>query len=74
MYSSGWAMTFIGSLTATPIRLVPWSRASMRTMIAFLAAGYRDFITEAAAFTVLSMSAALWAVEMKPASNCDGAR
>ena len=36
--------------------------------------GYNPRITAAAAFTVWSMSAAVWALEMKPASNCDGAR
>src|SRR5579862_1085473 len=30
MYSSGWAIVLVSSLTATPMRLVPWSRARMR--------------------------------------------
>jgi len=29
MNSSGWAIIFSSSLTATPIRTVPWSRASI---------------------------------------------
>ena len=35
---------------------------------------HKPFITFAAAFTVCSMSAAVCAVEINPASNCDGAR
>ncbi len=30
MNSNGWAMVLVSSLTATPMRLVPWSRARMR--------------------------------------------
>lgn len=36
--------------------------------------GYNPRKIFAAALTVFSMSAAVCAVEMKPASNCDGAR
>jgi len=42
--------------------------------ICFCTSPYRSFITLAAARTVCSMSAAEWAVERKPASNCEGAR
>ena len=37
-------------------------------------AGYSVFITAAAAATVFAMSASVCAVDMNPASNCDGAR
>ena len=44
-----------------------WSDAANRK-------GYSPRNTLAAALTVRSMSAAVCAVEMNPASNCDGAR
>ena len=40
----------------------------------FAAVNQRVFITFTAAFTVRSTSSALWAMDRKPASNCDGAR
>ena len=47
---------------------------SMSSITAAGSSGYNVFITFAAACTVFSMSAAVCAVERKPASNCDGAR
>jgi len=58
--------------------LVSFRRAMMTRFITcqtrIITRGYNPRNTFAAALTVFSMSAGLCAVEIKPASNCDGAR
>ena len=62
------------TLSSTTSGMPPTRRATLGQPKNITPVGQSVRITFAAAVTVFSMSAALWAVEMKPASNCDGAR